>query len=489
MPLTRTKIIATLGPASWDEPVLTALMEAGADCFRINCSHTDHEGIRRQVARVRRAAMRRGAAIAILLDLQGPKIRLGTVDGTFELAKGDLLTVAMDPQVVGPGSGDHPRVGTTYPEMAQDVAVGDEVLFADGAVGGAVEAVRLDTTPPEVDVRIGFGGPLSSNKGLNLPQTAMSVPSLTDKDVGDLETGIDVGVDFVALSFVRGPADVLELRSHLDRLGAKVLVIAKIEKPQAVEAIDAILEVSDGVMVARGDLGVEVSIEKVPVYQKRIIAAGQRHGKIVITATQMLDSMERNPRPTRAETTDVANAILDGTDVIMLSGETSIGRYPVEAVRTMDRIASEVESSPFFHPTPLKSFPALPEPSNTVIRAACFASSQRSLPLVVFTWSGASAIAVSKARLNVPIYALTPHDTVVDRLAMVFGVVPIKVPPVRSTDELIAAGESVLLGGGHLDRGQEIVVLAGRGPLRGATNVMKVYALGTDVEPDSGEGW
>jgi len=313
---TGTKIVATLGPASWDEDVLAELIRAGLDVARINASHSDHAAIRRQVSRVRRVSFQVGMPVAVLLDLQGPKIRLGKVDGALELARGDVLTVVMDPDVIGSGL----RVGTTYPEMAEDVQEGERVLFADGAVIGEVTQVRRDLDPREVDVRIEFGGSLTSNKGLNLPQTDMSVPSLTDKDKADLAVGIEVGVDYIALSFVRDAPDLIELEQEMDKHGQRVPAIAKIEKPQAVKNLDRILDHCAGLMVARGDLGVEVPIESVPVHQKRIIDAAVRRGALVITATQMLDSMERNPRPTRAETTDVANAILDGTDAVMLSG-------------------------------------------------------------------------------------------------------------------------------------------------------------------------
>ncbi|MCA9492610.1 MAG: pyruvate kinase, partial [Myxococcales bacterium] len=311
---TRTKIVATLGPATWDEPMLTRLLEAGVDVARINCSHADHESIRRQVARVRRAAMKLRKPTAILLDLQGPKIRTGKVPTPLPLAAGDVLTVVMDESYVGAGH----RVGTTYPQMVDDVNPGDLVLFADGALSGQVVAVRRGE-PGEVDIRIDDGGELGSHKGINLPGVDMSIPCLTEKDLGDLAVGLDVGVDYVALSFVQRAEDVVELRAAMTGHGqGDIPIIAKIEKPSAVERIDEILAVADGVMVARGDLGVEVSIEKVPVYQKRILSAAQKAGRLAITATQMLDSMERNPRPTRAETTDVANAILDGTDAVML---------------------------------------------------------------------------------------------------------------------------------------------------------------------------
>jgi len=472
---TRTKIVATLGPATWDEPVLTKMLQAGVDVVRINCSHADHAAIRRQVARVRRAAMQLQRPTAILLDLQGPKIRTGKAERPVELGSGDVLTVVMDPDLLASGT----RVGTTYPEMADDVSVGDAVLFADGALSGQVVAVRTDITPREVDIRIDAGGPLGSHKGINLPGVAMSVPCLTDKDRADLIVGLDVSVDYVALSFVRAASDVVELRQAMQDAGHVVPIIAKIEKPQAVAAIEDILQVANGVMVARGDLGVEVSIEKVPVYQKRIISAAHRAGKLCITATQMLDSMERNPRPTRAETTDVANAILDGTDAVMLSGETAMGRYPLEAVQMMDRIAREVESSDFFRPTPIEQLPPNPGTEGIVARAACYAASEQARPLLVFTWTGATAYFASLARPRGPIFALTPDAQVADRLCLVWGVTPVLVPPVHSTDDLIRVGEETLLKLGQVHHGEEIVILAGRAPDKGTTNLMKIHVAGT----------
>ncbi|MEZ4316028.1 MAG: pyruvate kinase [Myxococcota bacterium] len=476
---TRTKIVATLGPACWDEPNLTNLLRAGVDVCRINCSHADHESIRRQVARVRRAAMKLGVPTGILLDLQGPKIRTSKVPEPLHLADGDVLTVVMIDAQISKDRHDK-RVGTTYPEMADDVTAGDRVLFADGALQGEVAAVRHDTSPKEVDIRITVGGELGSNKGINLPGVNMSVPSITEKDFADLAVGLEVGVDYVALSFVRTAEDVLQLKAEMARLGHSAPVIAKIEKPEAVQNIDSICEVANGVMVARGDLGVEVRIEKVPVYQKHIIEAAHRHGALCITATQMLDSMERSPRPTRAETTDVANAILDGTDAVMLSGETSVGAYPIEAVRMMDSIAREVEGSRFFVPVPLDKLPPLPGSSGIVARAAVYAATERERPLVIFTWSGITALYAGKARPRGPIYALTPHPRVADKLALAWGVTPIVIAQHSNVEELIQTGEQVLLRRGDVLPGEEIVILAGRSPTRGSANLMKIHHAGAE---------
>ncbi len=470
----RTKIVATLGPATREPDALLALLRAGVDVVRINCSHATPESIREGVARVRRAATQIDRAVGILLDLQGPKIRTGDVETPLVLATGDILTVVMDEEYVAVDK----SVGTTYTGMSGDVSPGDSVLFADGALSGKVVAVRRGLVPAEVDIAIEDGGDLGSRKGINLPGVAVSAPSLTEKDIADLEVGVAAGVDFVALSFVREAADALMLREHLRRLGSpEIPIIAKIEKPQAVENIAEILAVVEGIMVARGDLGVEVSLERVPVLQKELIAAANKAGVMVITATQMLDSMERNPRPTRAETTDVANAILDGTDALMLSGETATGRYPVRAVETMDRIAREVESSRWMRGR-VEDVSVLAGPSQTVVRSACYAVREISRPLIVFTWSGATAILASKSRPPGPIFALTPNEPTFDRLALAWGVIPVRCPAVESTDELILIGERILLERGLVQRGQEIVVLAGHTPMKGATNTMKVYSVG-----------
>ena len=475
MTLRRTKIVTTLGPACWEPEMLEALLTAGADVCRINCSHSDHAGIRRQVARVRRAASAVGKPVAILLDLQGPKIRTGPVPEPLALSAGDILTVRMDPHFVGDGT----TVGTTYPEMAEDVSAGDRVLFADGALSGEVSQVRRPANSvSEVDIRILDGGKLGSHKGINLPGVAMSVPSLTDKDREDLKVGMEVGVDYVALSFVRAAADVVELKEAMRSHGKELPVIAKIEKPQAVDAIDEILEVTEGIMVARGDLGVEVDIERVPVIQKHLIERAAQAGAVVITATQMLDSMERNPRPTRAETTDVANAILDGTDAVMLSGETSVGDYPLEAVRMMERIAVEVEQSRFFRAAIPERMPSVDGVAGVVHRSVATALTESARPLVVYTWSGNSALFASKVRPAGPIFALTPNPPVVDQLSLVWGVTPVLVPMVKDTDEMLASGDRALLDGEHLEAGTEVVILAGTSPVQGATNMLRIARCG-----------
>jgi len=471
MTIRRTKIVATIGPATESTDQLKELFNAGVNVARVNCSHSSADGIRQSISRIRRTAIHLKKHIAILLDLQGPKIRTGPGE-PIELAPGDTLTVVMDPNFEADGK----RVGTTWPSMVNDAKEGERVLFADGALSGNVSAVR--TEAQEVDIKIDGGGLLGSHKGINLPDSHIQAPALTEKDKADLEVGLTAGVDWVALSFVRSRDDVEILRQAMDALGAKdTPVIAKIEKPQAVTNIEEILEVVDGIMVARGDLGVEMPLEQVPVIQKKLIKAANNAGKPVITATQMLDSMERNPRPTRAETTDVANAILDGTDAVMLSGETSIGEHPFEAVRVMARIAQDVEQSRLLKPRDLNKVDALSGPKNTVARCAALAVQEGDRPLVVFTWSGRSAVLASKARMSAPIFALTPDERVCDALSLVWGITAVRMPVFDTTDEMIAAGERTLIESGLLAAGTEVVVLAGNSPMRGATNLMKIEIL------------
>jgi len=468
----KTKIVATIGPASRDQTKIEALLRAGVDVCRINCSHSNKESINADISRIRRTSAQIDHSVAILLDLQGPKIRTGHVAHPLILEAGDTLTIVMDSEF----KAEKRRVGTTWPSMASDVKVGESVLFADGALSGTITGIR-DSTPAEVDILIEDGGTLGSHKGINLPDTLIHAPALTEKDRADLIVGAQAGADFVALSFVRTAADVRELRDALTDLGQPFTpIIAKIEKPEAVKNIHEILETVDGIMVARGDLGVEIPLEQVPVVQKYLIKEANQAGVLVITATQMLDSMERNPRPTRAETTDVANAILDGTDAVMLSGETAAGDYPIRSVQVMDRIARQIEASPFLTPPPLDSL-KLHGRTGVVTRAACFAARQEKCPMVVFTWSGRAAIQASKSRPLAPIYALSPHPTVCDRLRLVYGVIAIQVPDYHSTDELIASGEQLLIDRGLIDPGTEVVVLAGNTPLRGASNLMKLETV------------
>ncbi len=470
-----TKIVATIGPASREPEMLGRLLEAGVDVCRINCSHASADGIRSDVSRIRRTATEQGRNVGILLDLQGPKIRTGKTDTPLELEEGDVLEVVMDLNLRGKGH----RTGTTWPTMANDVKPGEEVLFADGALAGVVHRVlHPEGRPAEVHIRMTVGGKLGSNKGINLPQTDIKAPSLTPKDKADLAVGVAAGADFVALSFVRHAQDVRDLKAALAEHGRpKLPIIAKIEKPEAVENIDEILDEVAGIMVARGDLGVEIPLEQVPVVQKQLIHRANERGRLVITATQMLDSMERNPRPTRAESTDVANAILDGTDAVMLSGETAAGKYPVQSVEVMDRIAREVEKSPYLTRPSLDILPGVDTAEGTVCRAAAYASRMHARPLVVFTWSGHTARLAAKSRPPKGVIAICHRQTVCDQLSLAWGVVSLRIPVIERTDDLIAGGERAILDSGLLHHGQEVVVLAGHAPMRGATNMMKVEVI------------
>ncbi|RME24104.1 MAG: pyruvate kinase [Deltaproteobacteria bacterium] len=475
----KTRIVATIGPASREPAVLTELLRAGVDVCRVNCSHATADSIRSDVARIRRASARLGRPVAILLDLQGPKIRTGGGD-PVRLRRGDTLTVVMDEDRQATAHEGGAKVGTTWPSLSQDVRVGERVLFADGALFGEVIAVRdmPEGEPDEVDIRILDGGELGPRKGINLPDTDVRAPALTDKDRADLAVGVDAGVDYVAISFVRRARDVVQLRELLESLGAADMpVIAKIEKPQAVAAIDAILQEADGIMVARGDLGVETPLEQVPIVQKSLIAAANRRNRLVITATQMLDSMERNARPTRAEVTDVANAIVDGTDAVMLSGETATGRYPIRAVEVMDRIARAVEPTGFMPVPDLDRQVQGEGGRGTVTRAACYAVRDEPRPLMVFTWSGRTAIMASKSRPPKPIFAFSPDPRVCDRLCLVWGVLPLSIPGLHTFDELIAAAEKHLLERGLMSRGEQVVVVAGDAPIRGGNTLMKVETV------------
>jgi pyruvate kinase len=472
----RTKIVATIGPASESEERLLALMEAGADVFRINFSHGKQEDKAILIQRIRELSRRRRQAVAILGDLQGPKIRTGLMkNDALELVPGmDVVITTRD--VLGEGQ----LIPTSYQELPRDVSIGDHILLDDGLM----ELEVLGVTATDVRCRVRNGGLLRNRKGINLPGVKVSAPAMTEKDVEDLHFCIREGVDYVALSFVREAADVLALKEILLRENSPIHVIAKIEKPQAVDAFDSILEVSDGIMVARGDLGVEMSPEKVPLIQKKIIRRCNEAGKPVITATQMLESMIENPRPTRAETSDVANAILDGTDAIMLSAETASGKYPVEAVLLMVRVALDVEREPLlhgkvFHRIPeLRGYRSMPEAIGQA--AVRVADNVGAAAILAFTQTGSTAALVAKYRPDIPIYAVTPSQAVRRRLALFAGVRSIRVDIQGDTEAQIRSVEEAVLAVGPLQKG-EIVVITMGSPVSapGTTNLLKVHRLGT----------
>jgi len=467
-----TKIVATLGPATDSPGVLNQLICAGVDVFRLNASHGTQEEHAARVAAVRAAAREYRKHAGILLDLQGPKIRLGRFEnGGCTLETGSTFVITTEAVL-----GSCERASTGYAKFARDVQPGDRILLADGAI--ELRAIATDEVAVRTEVLA--GGAINDHKGINLPGVQVSIPSLTEKDLCDLHFGLNAGVDLVALSFVRTADDVRQLR---DRLGGRqVSIVAKIEKPQGWENIEPILDAADGVMVARGDLGVETALEKVPRIQKSIIRRARRKGRYVITATQMLESMIEKPTPTRAEVSDVANAIYDGTDAVMLSAETSAGKYPVEAVKVMARIANESEAS--LRSRGYQEPPHSHEPTNAELLAdAAYRAARDSeaAAIVVFTSTGSSARLVSRYRPPVRIFAVTPHDTAARRLSVNYGVIPVLAPDVSSTDEMLSQMDRVLTEGGHLQKGQLVVFLAGQPVGRpGTTNLMKLHRVGLE---------
>ncbi|MFV2197889.1 pyruvate kinase [Nocardiopsis sp. LOL_012] len=473
----RAKIVATLGPATSSPDTLRALVEAGLDVARLNLSHGTHDDHRANLARLREASEAAGRAVGVLADLQGPKIRLGTfADGSAELSPGDEFTITTDDT---PGNAD--RVSTTYKNLPGDVRPGDRVLIDDGRI--ALECTK--TTATDVHTRVIHGGPVSNHKGLNLPGVAVSVPALTDKDEKDLRWALHEGVDMVALSFVRSPADAEECHRIMDEEGITVPLIAKIEKPQAVERLHDIIEVFDGVMVARGDLGVELPLENVPMVQKRAIERCRDKAKPVIVATQMLESMISAPRPTRAEASDVANAVLDGADAVMLSGETSVGKYPVETVQTMARIvgAAEQESLRASH-----ILNRVPETTGGAIAraAAEIGATVGAKALVAFTMSGETARRLARYRSPIPLLAFSTEHTTRGLLSLTWGVQTSLVPWVDNTDDMVRQVEHELLRLGEYAKGDKVVIVAGSPPgTVGSTNSLRVHKLGDAVALNS----
>lgn len=468
-PFKRTKIVATLGPASDTKEVIRALAEAGADVFRLNFSHGTPEDHQRRVALVREVAQELGRTLAILQDLQGPKIRIGRFkEGRVELRPGASFVLTRHPV-----EGDENRVSLTYKGLPEDVAPGQVLLLDDGRIRLRVEAVQGD----EIHTRVEVGGVLSDNKGINVPGADLSIPALSEKDIQDLALGAELGVDWVAVSFVRTRDDLLLARHYLARYGSRAKLMAKIEKPSAVHRFEEILEEADGIMVARGDLGVEMPLEEVPIVQKRLILRCIAAGKPVITATQMLESMVQNPSPTRAEASDVANAIFDGSDAVMLSAETAAGAYPVEAVAMMARIARVVESSPEFlqklnvlrpAPTPTTQ-DAIAQAADDVVEAV------GAKAIVVFTATGSSARRIARTRPQVPILALTPNPEVERQLALVWGVLPHLAPDPQDTDDMVRIALEEVKRFGLAQVGERVVIAAGVPfGVRGTTNLLRV---------------
>ncbi len=467
----RTKIVCTLGPATATQDRIRELVESGMDVARLNFSHGEHADHADNYKMVRAASDETGRAVGILADLQGPKIRLGRFsEGRTTWANGEQVRITVDEV-----DGTHDRVSTTYKQLAQDAKAGDRLLVDDGKVGLTVEHIDGN----DVVCRVTEGGPVSNNKGLSLPGMDVSVPALSEKDIEDLEFALKLGVDFIALSFVRSPSDIELVHDIMDKVGRRVPVIAKLEKPEAIDNLEAIVLAFDAVMVARGDLGVELPLEQVPLVQKRAIQMARENAKPVIVATQMLESMIENSRPTRAEASDVANAVLDGADAVMLSGETSVGAWPIDAVRTMARIVTAVESETNRVP-PLTH---VPRTKRGVISYAARDIGERlnAKALVAFTQSGDTVRRLARLHTPLPLLAFTPLPEVRSQLTLTWGTETFIVPMVETTDAMIHQVDQALLSLDRYRKGDLVVIVAGSPPgTVGSTNLIHVHRIGEE---------
>ncbi|KAA8884177.1 pyruvate kinase [Nocardia colli] len=467
----RTKIVCTLGPATASEDRIRELVESGMDVARLNFSHGEHADHAENYKKVRAASDHLGRAVGILADLQGPKIRLGRfIEGKTVWATGEEVRITVDEV-----DGTHDRVSTTYKELAQDAKAGDRLLVDDGKVGLTV--IRVDGN--DVVCRVTEGGPVSNNKGVSLPGMDVSVPALSEKDIEDLEFALNLGVDFIALSFVRSPSDIELVHDIMDKVNRRVPVIAKLEKPEAIDNLEAIVLAFDAVMVARGDLGVELPLEQVPIVQKRAIQMARENAKPVIVATQMLESMIENSRPTRAEASDVANAVLDGADAVMLSGETSVGAWPIETVRTMARIVHAVETES----TRVPPLTHVPRTKRGVISYAARDIGERlnAKALVAFTQSGDTVRRLARLHTPLPLLAFTPLPEVRSQLALTWGTETFIVPMVDTTDAMIHQVDVALLSMERYQKGDLVVIVAGSPPgTVGSTNLIHVHRIGEE---------
>ncbi|MFK0127827.1 pyruvate kinase [Streptomyces nigra] len=476
----RAKIVCTLGPATDGYDRTKALVDAGMDIARFNLSHGTHAEHEERYQQVRKASDETGHSVGVLADLQGPKIRLGRfTEGPVLLERGDTFTLTVEPDA----EGDRHQCGTTYPGLADDVTPGERVLVDDGKV--CLQVTGIDG--PRIHTTVVEGGIVSDHKGLNLPGVAVSVPALSDKDEADLRWALRTGFDIVALSFVRSGRDIDDVHRIMDEEGRRLPVIAKIEKPQAVDALDDIVAAFDGIMVARGDLGVEMPLEQVPIVQKRAITLARRNAKPVIVATQMLDSMIDHSRPTRAEASDVANAVIDGTDAVMLSGETSVGKYPVETVRTMAKIVEAAEEDVLAH-----GLPPLTEHNKPRTQGGAVARAAAEIGdflgarfLVAFTQSGDTARRLSRYRSPIPLLAFTPEPATRSQLNLTWGVETFLGPHVDSTDAMVDQVDELLLRYGRCRKGDTVVITAGSPPgVSGSTNLVRVHHIGEDDIPN-----
>ena len=469
----RAKIVCTMGPAVESVEKVRELIDAGMNMARLNLSHGGYPEHQARLDQVRLAAKEAGVPVAILVDLQGPKIRLARFKaGPHDLMRGDIFTITTDEI-----EGTKDRVGTTYKGLPSDCKVGDHILIDDGRVSVQV----IEVTGNDVVTKVIEPGTVSNNKGLNLPGVNVSVPAMSAKDIEDLRWGLRAGADFIALSFVRDAADIKDVHKIMGEEGIQIPVIAKIEKPQAVANIVQIVDAFDGIMVARGDLGVELPIEDVPLVQKLCVEQARDMAKPVIVATQMLDSMISNSRPTRAEATDCANAVLDGADALMLSGETSIGEFAIEVVQTMARIIKKTEEGGLDRIPPIKTSPRTK--GGAITKAATEVGAIVDAKyLVAFTQSGDSARRMSRLRSPIPILAMTPEVGTFNRLALSWGVESILTPVVGATDEMVKIVDSVLIQSGRAEIGDNVMIVAGSPPgIPGSTNAMRVHRVGDAV--------
>lgn len=471
----RSKILATLGPASTKPGVLQALMEAGADAFRLNCSHANISELSRDVTAIRRAAAATGKPCSIVMDLQGPRLRVGLLRNgePVHLKNGAKLKITTHAV-----HGNEHEISTNFRQLPKAVKPGSRILLDDGSL--VLSVIKTGST--WVDCEVVIGGLLKEHKGINIPGLSLEMPALTAKDIRDLLMGIKLGVDHVALSFVRDRSDIIKAQGIIKRQGGNQRVIAKIEHPLAIERIDSILAAAEGIMVARGDLAVELSAAEVPTAQKMLVRKANEAGKIVIIATQMLESMISHQTPTRAEASDVANAVFDGADVLMLSGETAVGQFPVQAVSLMSDIIRQAESSPFHYKFIPKNLTDSMKTgfAHALARAAhdaCVVTEAKAV--VVYTLTGWSARIMSKYRPIAPIYALTPLKTTRNQLALYWGVNTLICPLGKTTDAMLASGEQILIKGGYLRKGETILITAGGTAKHKASNMLKIHVLGS----------
>jgi len=481
--LRKTKIVCTIGPASEDLYVLRELVRNGMNVARLNFSHGSHQEHAERIRKIRQAAKEEGKTVGILLDTKGPEIRTGNLkEAQVHLEKGQTFILTTENIV-----GDQERVSISYPDLPREIEVGTTILIDDGLIELTVEEI----TSTDIHCRVKNGGILKSKKGVNVPGVKINLPGITEKDAQDILFGIEHEIDYIAASFVRKQEDILQIRKILEEHDSKALIIAKIENQEGIENLNSILKVADGIMIARGDMGVEIPVEEVPIVQKEIIKKCNQLGKVVITATQMLDSMQRNPRPTRAEASDVANAILDGTDAIMLSGETAAGKYPVESLRMMNSIAQRIESVLNYDDLYQQRTKEIGKSITDSISQAVVSTAKNldCQAIITPTESGYTARMVSKYRPKVPIVAVTPNPVVLRQLTLVWGVYSILGSSATSTDEMFQAAISSVLDSKIVQQGDLVILTAGV-PVgeSGNTNLMKVHVMGGVLAQGQGVG-